>query len=251
MPDRVEREAEFHDRRYRTNSRQRLDSLYDGLASGVYYRSRVESIPVGTDVLEYGCGEGSASLWLAADRRVAAIDISSVAVENASEHARRLGLTLDVRVADAEHLPYADNSFDAVVGSGILHHLDLAAAWAEITRVLRPEGRAIFSEPLGHNPALRLFRRLTPDARTPDEHPLLDVDIAAASEHFQRFEARYFELLGMGAAVAAKVPVVGASLASALRAADRSLLDRPTTLLHKHAWTVVLEGSRPRRGAAA
>jgi SAM-dependent methyltransferase len=246
MSDRAQREADFHDHRYGTNSRQRLDSLYTDLASGAWYRSRVESIAAGSDVLEYGCGQGSAALWLATDRQVAAIDISPVAVEQMGQRARELGLTVDVRVADAEHLPFADDSFDAVVGSGILHHLELQAAWPEITRVLRPGGRAIFSEPLGHNPFLRVFRRLTPSARTPDEHPLLDTDIADAATRFERFDARYFELLSMGASVVTRVPKLGPALASALRGADRRLLDGPTTWVHKHAWTVVLEGSSPR-----
>src|SRR3546814_4334755 len=52
------------------------------------------------------------------------------------------------------------------------------------SRVLRPGGRAVFIEPLGLNPAIELYRRFTPSARTPDEHPLLRRD-------FRRFDAAF------------------------------------------------------------
>ena len=57
--------------------------------------------------------------------------------------------------------------FDAVLGKQILHHLDLGVAIPEIVRVLRPGGRAVFLEPLIHNPLLEGYRRLTPHLPQP------------------------------------------------------------------------------------
>ena len=81
-------------------------------------------------------------------------------------------------------MTFPDASFDLVFGSGILHHLDLRRALAEIRRVLKPGGTALFVEPLGHNPAIALYRRWTPEARTADEHPLTRGDLRSFSSHF-------------------------------------------------------------------
>ena len=54
------------------------------------------------------------------------------------------GFKADVRVADAERLPFADNSFDIAYSWGVLHHSpDTARAVSEVRRVLRPGGRAL------------------------------------------------------------------------------------------------------------
>src|SRR5205807_1094253 len=95
-------------------------------------------------------------------------------VVEATQRAEAAGLAdrVDFLVDDAHATTFPDDSFDLIVGVAILHHLDLEVALREIRRVLRPGGRAVFLEPLWHNPLLRLGRRLTPSARTPDEHPL-------------------------------------------------------------------------------
>jgi ubiquinone/menaquinone biosynthesis C-methylase UbiE len=63
---------------------------------------------------------------------------------------------------NAEATTFPDNSFDLICGSSILHHLNLDKACAEIRRILRPDGGAVFIEPLGHNPLINMFRKLTP-----------------------------------------------------------------------------------------
>jgi len=45
------------------------------------------------------------------------------------------------------------------------------------------KGSAIFIDPLGHNPAINMFRRSTPDLRTEDEHPLLLEDFRLAGRY--------------------------------------------------------------------
>jgi hypothetical protein len=46
-----------------------------------------------------------------------------------------------------------------------------------MTKILQPKGKAIFIEPLGHNFLINLYRRLTPNIRSADEHPLLAKDL--------------------------------------------------------------------------
>jgi SAM-dependent methyltransferase len=67
-------------------------------------------------------------------------------VQVALRNAESLGLDVDGRVADAERIPYPDNSFDLVVGHAVLHHIpDVQAAFREVLRVLKPGGRFVFA----------------------------------------------------------------------------------------------------------
>ncbi|PXY20723.1 class I SAM-dependent methyltransferase [Prauserella muralis] len=73
-------------------------------------------------------------------------DLSPGMVEVALRNARNLGLDVDGRVADAERIPYDDNTFDLVVGHAVLHHIpDVPAALREVLRVLKPGGRFVFA----------------------------------------------------------------------------------------------------------
>ncbi|MBM7772702.1 ubiquinone/menaquinone biosynthesis C-methylase UbiE [Actinokineospora baliensis] len=73
-------------------------------------------------------------------------DLSPGMVEVALRNAKALGLDVDGRVADAERLPYDDNTFDLVVGHAVLHHIpDLPTAFREVNRVLKPGGRFVFA----------------------------------------------------------------------------------------------------------
>jgi ubiquinone/menaquinone biosynthesis C-methylase UbiE len=61
-------------------------------------------------------------------------------------NARRLGLRVQTEPADAERLPFADASFDLVLGHAVLHHIpDLPRAFAEFERVLVPGGTILFA----------------------------------------------------------------------------------------------------------
>lgn len=107
-----------------------------------------DDLPYGR-VLEVGCGTGFFLLNLAQAGVVGeawCTDISSGMVAEAVANGRRLGLEVHGRVADAEALPFADDSFDLVVGHAVVHHLpDIAAAFAEARRVLKPGGRFVIA----------------------------------------------------------------------------------------------------------
>lgn len=102
------------------------------------------------DVLEIGSGTGYFGLNLLGAgvvRKLTCTDISPGMVAALTDNARRLGLTdVEAVEAHAEALPFADGSFDLVIGHAILHHIpDLGGAFAEIHRVLRPGGRIVFA----------------------------------------------------------------------------------------------------------
>ena len=141
----------------------------------------------GQRVLDLGCGRGERSVDLLRRGAVVdGIDISEVYTDQAEAAARAAGFDegqYTFVAGDAHALPYDDATFDLVVGDGILHHLDLDVALGELHRVLKPGGRALFREPLLDNPLLKVFRLLTPKARTDDELPLSagDLDRIAGS----------------------------------------------------------------------
>jgi ubiquinone/menaquinone biosynthesis C-methylase UbiE len=99
--------------------------------------------------LEIGAGTGYFSLNLLQAGVVGeatCTDISPGMVATLSRNAQRLGLDIRAARADAESLPFADASFDLVLGHAVLHHLpNLRRAFAEFHRVLRPGGRIVFA----------------------------------------------------------------------------------------------------------
>jgi SAM-dependent methyltransferase len=73
-------------------------------------------------------------------------DISPGMLDTLATNAKRLGLEVSTRPADAERLPFADGSFDLVLGHAVLHHIpDLPRAFAEFERVLAPGGTIMFA----------------------------------------------------------------------------------------------------------
>jgi len=94
-------------------------------------------------VLDVAAGNGNATL--AAARRGASVtstDYVSELLDRGAERAAAERLNVTFQVADAEKLPFADASFDAVVSTfGVMFAPDQAAAAAELSRVCRPGGR--------------------------------------------------------------------------------------------------------------
>jgi ubiquinone/menaquinone biosynthesis C-methylase UbiE len=99
--------------------------------------------------LEIGAGTGYFSLNLlqaGVVRDATCTDISPGMVSTLAGNAQRLGLKVRTARADAESLPFADQSFDLLLGHAVLHHLpNLRRAFNEFHRVLRPGGRIVFA----------------------------------------------------------------------------------------------------------
>ena len=98
------------------------------------------------DVLEVGCGAGVDLVRFArGGARVVGVDLAPSAIALARANFAQQHLTADLRVANGEALPFADNSFDLVFAHGVVQYTpDPATLVAECHRVLRPGGQAIF-----------------------------------------------------------------------------------------------------------
>ena len=139
-------------------------------------------------VLEIGCSSGEAAKkYTNYSRSFIGIDISDKAIEYAN--------SLNLKKAkflcqDAHKLPLKNSSIDCVIVNSLLHHLDLNTILKEIHRVLKTNGMLVFREPLGINPFFKLYRYLTPNARTVDEKPfdIEDINIMRKYFYFKKVE---------------------------------------------------------------
>jgi SAM-dependent methyltransferase len=208
---RLELEQAFHDRQaalrdvtFRMDPMRLRFESHSYLEHESWIRPALEQLGsvTGRRVLDFGCGHGMMAVTLARlGARITGFDLSTGYIREAAARASANGVQVQFLAADAERLPFADASFDGIWGNAILHHLDLARTAAEIRRVLRPGGRAVFCEPWGENPVLAWARsRLNcPNKRTPTERPLRFAQLTALRAIFRDVELRGFQFFGIGA----------------------------------------------------
>ncbi len=148
-------------------------------------------------------------------------------------------------VMDAENTTFTNSCFDLICGSSILHHLNVTKAYDEIRRILQPDGRAVFLEPLGHNPLINLYRKRTPALRSPDEHPLLIKDLQAANDFFSSLTINYFHLFSL-LGFPLRHSSIFHPLMQFLEAVDRTGFS-VLPFLRKYAWTTVFVLAEPKK----
>ena len=155
----------------------------------------------GLTVLDYGCGAGENSVLIASHgaAQVIGIDISPELVELGEKRLALHGFAQNtaLRVGSAHELPLEAESVDVVFGMAILHHLDLQLASAEVFRVLKKGGRAIFLEPVRNSRIVRFARNLLPYTSpdvSPFERPLTDAELEKFAERFSGCRSRAFSI---------------------------------------------------------
>lgn len=218
--------------------------FYSITKSSTAYRDSIllEDI-AGAVALDYCCGNGEVAIEMAkmGAARVYGIDISSVAVNNARELAKAAGVgeVCEFSVMDAEHTEFSDGTFDVIHEYGALHHLDLPAAFSELSRILKPNGKLVCTEALRHNPLIHWYRNRTPHLRTEweVEHILGFPEIASGKKHFADTQLRPFHLAGLAAVPFRKTSIFG-PLLSVLDLVDRLVLSIP--YIQRLAWIAVV-----------
>ena len=191
----------------------------------------------GLRALEVGCGTGLFTQLLAASgAQILAVDISADLLERARERGLPAGQVrfLERRFEDCD----TEEPFDAVVGSSILHHLDLAAALPKLLSLLKPGGRLSFAEPNLMNPQILVmyrFRSFFPEV-SPDEEAFTRwwIEGRLRRTGFTQIRTRPFDWLH---------PAVPERLIPGVRAAG-AMLER-VPLLREFAGSILITARRP------
>ena len=150
-----------------------------------------------SEILDYRCGVGTLmeKLIKFKPKKIVGIDISEVSINKAKERIKELKSKVDFYVDNCEKTQFDNNSFDIVYGSGILHHLKIDECLNEIHRILKPNGSLLFIEPLGTNPIINFYRKLTPKSRSVDEHPFMNKDFKYIDNKFINMKIKYYGFL--------------------------------------------------------
>jgi SAM-dependent methyltransferase len=152
----------------------------------------------GKQLLDLGCGYSMSPVCLASGGAiVSACDVSPRAIDAVRYVAEKKGLAhrITLRVCAAEQLPFEDASFDLIYGGSVLHHIDLDLAGPELARVLKPGGRAVFTDPLGHNRLLEFARDYLPYG---GKHKEKGTDLPLTVGDIERFGRNFSECAWYG-----------------------------------------------------
>ena len=179
MEERKQKEIEFHNK-LRAHILKQDKSKYDYLTSNRKFHSAIHSGRAFVNewllqrcpdrkVLDYCCGDGGVSVFLAKNgAEDTGIDISGESINNAQNSAicERVDRNTPFLIMDAENLDLENKYFDAVVCSSVLHHPDVRRAYSELARVLKSSGETICIELLAYNTIIQLYRKMTPHLQT-------------------------------------------------------------------------------------
>jgi len=190
LEKRHESEKEFHDLKLTVNKKE---SYYDIGFTDIIFKEMLKKLGDinQKNVLEFGCGDGWLTRLLASKgANIWSFDISNEAVNQNKAMIKQMKLEHRVQIDQmaAEELKYDSDMFDIILGNAILHHLEIEKSLKEMRRVLKKGGRAIFLEPLGHNPLINLFRKCTPNMRSKDETPFRFEDFITIRKYFPKFQ---------------------------------------------------------------
>ena len=238
------RERKFHNELHSSGKARSQNKFYKALHSlNEDFINLLKIKTKSAEVLDYGCGAGNFAkeISLFQPKKIVAIDISEEAIKKAKEKLEEGNKKIDYRVDNCENLSLESNSFDVAYGSGILHHLNLKKSLDELNRVLRKNGTIVFAEPLATNPIINIYRKFTPNARSPDEHPFKSEDIKLINSIFKNVEIKYYGFLTLVFFLFYKSPE-NSKIFKFLSAIDKIILN--TKYLKFLAWSVLIEAKK-------
>ena len=243
LTDKNIREKKFHN-----NLQSRTQGRFENIFYKAIYNSNedffdfLKSNSKNSHLLDYGCGVGNSleKVITFNPKKITGIDISEVSIEKAKKISTPTS-TIELFVDNCEKTKFEDNTFDLVYGTGILHHLNIELCLKEIKRILKPGGKFLFIEPLGTNPLIRLYRKLTPNSRSIDEHPLVDNDFNLINDHFNKIKVKYYGFLTLVFFPFYSSPK-NSIIFKILKNVDQSLFN--IKLFKKLAWSVLISAEK-------
>lgn len=112
-------------------------------------------------ILDYGCGGGDKHFQFAKkNNHIVGIDISSKSIELASKQKVEQKLNAEYLVMDCEKMTFVNDLFDLVLDFGTFSSLNIDLAINELSRVMKKDGVLICVETYGHNPFMKIKRKL-------------------------------------------------------------------------------------------
>jgi ubiquinone/menaquinone biosynthesis C-methylase UbiE len=256
LEDRKKKELDFHNRDrdpdFVEKAQKDGDTFEKFYGNKKYYKTTQLSVDYidnwitenckGKVCLDYACGNGIYAFKMInnSPKLVIGLDISDISIKNCKNISQEKNLGDDIIFfqADAENTKLPENSIEIVICSGMLHHLDLTKAFPELLRILKPGGKILAIEALDYNPAIKLYRMMTPDMRTEWEkaHILSLKDIRYARNFFKTGEMRFWHVLSY---IGGKFP----SLLTILNLFDKILTRIP--IIQLMAWIFTFELIKP------
>lgn len=111
------------------------------------------------DILEVGCGTGLFTAEIAKTKNhITAIDISDDLINLAKK--KIISPNVNFKIENAYHTNFTECTFDYILGSSVLHHLEVEKALKEFYRILKSGGKIIFTEPNMLNPQIFLQKNI-------------------------------------------------------------------------------------------
>ena len=192
------RERKFHDKLHSNNKGRFENIFYKALFNSAEdFYSFLKSNSENAEVLDYGCGTGVSleKVMQFKPKKIVGIDISENSIKKAKKKIKESNLDIELIVGNCEQTKFESNKFDIIYGTGILHHLQFSKCLGEIHRILKPKGKLLFIEPLGTNPLINIYRKLSPGSRSIDEHPLINEDFNYINQKFSYTKIKYYGFL--------------------------------------------------------
>lgn len=242
MELRLQKEKEYHNKLFGEGLGRKNVAKYYSItqSSANLYKELLRCHCGNKKVLECGIGMGGyIKFLLECGANVTGIDLSESAIENAKKTFNNYPTyRVNFYLMNVETLEFENDSFDLICGTGILHHLDIEKAFKGIERTLKINGIVVFKEPLGYNPIINFYRKLTPLYRTEDEHPLIIKDLKIAESYFSKIDLYYFNLFSILSVLFNKTrhfkPVL-----NLLEQLDKFIF-RLFPVMQKYAWQIII-----------
>lgn len=134
--------------RARYNRAARFYDILDALSDGVFQSGRQKLWHYAQgEILEVGVGTGKNFPYYPPKARVIAIDFAERMLARAQERARALDTHVVLKEGDAQHLPFADNTFDTAVATCVFCSVpNPVQGLRELNRVVKPVGKILLLE---------------------------------------------------------------------------------------------------------
>lgn len=254
LKERLEREAKFQNSRTKASTagkkEARLGFYFLADNARQQYANEVISLIKDKRVLIVGCAEGGVTPAVRAGvKHVVGIDIADAPISKINKLINEEGLQdrAEAFVMNAESPDFPPNSFDVIFCTGVLHHLDITESCKSWSRILSKDGCVIMLEPMAYNPFIALFRCLTPQMRTPDEHPLVPSDFRIMKSYFKSVRKDGFvlsSLIALPFGFIPGIPTVARNVRDIFEVIDRALI-KLFPFLNYFCWTCLIVLKEP------